>query len=157
LTDIFTRLISNAFEICIILKILRKPNPINALLCTSQFHNPRPAGQTPGFRFEAARSNSELKLSLTVSLFFFGLISVQFLISQRMKNEMKTNWNKFRTCAPISALYQSISNTKVTGAPNKNFVLNTLKTLFSGAPRARGAPLLRKFGNLSIREILVNI
>lgn len=25
----------------------------------------------------------------------------------------------------------------------------------SGAPRARGAPLLRKFGNLSIREVLV--
>ena len=33
--------------ICIILQIIRKPNPINALLCTSQFHNPRPAGQTP--------------------------------------------------------------------------------------------------------------
>ena len=44
---------------------------------------------------------------------------------------------------------ESISDTKVTGALNNNVVLNTLKTLFSGAPRARGAPLLRKFGNLS--------
>ena len=44
---------------------------------------------------------------------------------------------------------ESISDTKVTGAPNNNVVLNTLKTLFSGAPRARGAPFLRKFGNLS--------
>ena len=29
---------------------------------------------------------------------------------------------------------ESISDTKVTGAPNNNVVLNTLKTLFSGAP-----------------------
>ena len=66
---------------------------------------------------------------------------------------MKTNWNKFHSCAPIlAAVYQSISDTKVTGAPNNNFVLKTLKTLFSGVPRARGAPLLRKLGNKSYIE-----
>ena len=44
---------------------------------------------------------------------------------------------------PISAVYQTVSDTKVTGAPNNNFVLNTLKTLFSGAPRAR-SPICKK-------------
>ena len=44
---------------------------------------------------------------------------------------------------------ESISHTKVTGAHNNTVVLNTLKTLFSRVLRARGAPLLRKFGNLS--------
>ena len=44
---IFTRLISNAFEICIILQIIRKPNPINALLCRVNSTTPALLGKPP--------------------------------------------------------------------------------------------------------------